>query len=376
MSLKLKLNLQFSGDLTFKGFLPETKADSLHFYLQERKYHVILYLSDREKQLSMLDDIPEDPKEIERIITLYCKGLTMEIEVADVDPEIIEALEASQPTEKTEYFGREIFNLVIEIHSMIVSYFRNIMKQYWIEFLTLNPDNYQSFLDEWNTVWLGSNSKWQRFFVVRKQVLSFTSYIHKNGVDRDTWGQISTFIEKGGRAPMRDVLIANSHQHLSQNNGRLAVVEAVTALESFIKQFLSKVILRLPGAPQIEEKQLDRLIQKTGLRLVTEVGLKMIMASADLRSEDIKIAAKAVEARNEILHGPRKGLEISLAQEYISAIERVIEKLESWTTKKKSGRPPESLESDPLEKFIGAFSSSGSDWADHHDKYLGENDDT
>ena len=27
---------------------------------------------------------------------------------------------------------------------------------------------------------------------------------------------------------------------------------------------------------------------------------------------------------------------------------------------------------DPLEPFIGAFSSEGSDWADHHDTYLGK----
>jgi hypothetical protein len=26
---------------------------------------------------------------------------------------------------------------------------------------------------------------------------------------------------------------------------------------------------------------------------------------------------------------------------------------------------------DPLEKFIGAFPSNGSDWADQHDQYLG-----
>ncbi len=27
---------------------------------------------------------------------------------------------------------------------------------------------------------------------------------------------------------------------------------------------------------------------------------------------------------------------------------------------------------DPLEQFIGAFDSQGSDWADHHDTYLGQ----
>ncbi len=48
-----------------------------------------------------------------------------------------------------------------------------------------------------------------------------------------------------------------------------------------------------------------------------------------------------------------------------------------------SGQPPEALAldllasavqpeaSDPLEAFIGAFDSGGSDWADRHDAYLG-----
>ena len=30
------------------------------------------------------------------------------------------------------------------------------------------------------------------------------------------------------------------------------------------------------------------------------------------------------------------------------------------------------LADDPVEKFIGAFSSNTSDWADDHDKYVGE----
>ena len=30
------------------------------------------------------------------------------------------------------------------------------------------------------------------------------------------------------------------------------------------------------------------------------------------------------------------------------------------------------LGTDPLEQFIGAFSSHGTDWVDHHDAYLGQ----
>jgi hypothetical protein len=53
-------------------------------------------------------------------------------------------------------------------------------------------------------------------------------------------------------------------------------------------------------------------------------------------------------------------------------------------TAKQSGRTPEDLASewlrlaiqsatdDPIENFIGAFSSQVIDWADQHDKYIGQ----
>ena len=52
-------------------------------------------------------------------------------------------------------------------------------------------------------------------------------------------------------------------------------------------------------------------------------------------------------------------------------------------TAKQTSQPPDAMAaqlltaatqhpaSDPLERFIGAFDSRGSDWADRHDKYLG-----
>lgn len=53
-------------------------------------------------------------------------------------------------------------------------------------------------------------------------------------------------------------------------------------------------------------------------------------------------------------------------------------------TAKETSQPPDAVAAqllasvtqqvaeDPLERFIGAFDSRGSDWADRHDKHLGE----
>jgi hypothetical protein len=256
----------------------------------------------------------------------------MEIEVKELDPEVMKSLEAGLKTEKTEEFGREVFDVVMEVHEGLVSYFRNIAKQYCVKPIIIDSRNYENFLDvHCGTVWLDSNGTWRRFLTDRNRAVHITLTTWGNcSVDHDMWDHASGFIERGGRAQMRDVLIANSLEYLSQKNGRLAVVEAVTALESAVKQLLPKVILSLPGAPQIGEKELDKVIEQAGLRLVAQVGLKLIMTPAGLATEDIRIIGEAIDARNNVIHGPQRELEVSRAQRYVSAIRRVIETFEHW----------------------------------------------
>ena len=127
------------------------------------------------------------------------------------------------------------------------------------------------------------------------------------GMNRDTWKQLSSFItEKRGRVRMSDVLIANSLQHLSHKNGRLALVEAVTALESTVKRLMPKAAARLPGSPKVTAKQIDKLMNEAGLRLVTDIGLKLAAPHAGFQDSDINDAVKAIEERNRIIHNDQR----------------------------------------------------------------------
>jgi hypothetical protein len=150
-------------------------------------------------------------------------------------------------------------------------------------------------------------------------------------VDRNRWREVAPFIEKGGQTSIIDVLISNSLQHLAQANGRLAVIEAVTALDAALTNVLPRVIPRLPGAPQIKESQLKSLIEKAGLRIVATVGLQMIQTHAALEVEDIQTVDKAIEARNEFVHGGRRrGVDVMEAQKYVNAIRRIVSNFEQW----------------------------------------------
>ena len=65
-------------------------------------------------------------------------------------------------------------------------------------------------------------------------------------------------------------MIANARVYPEIDNERMAVVEAVAALEAALKQLLPKLLSR-SVSPPLPEKSIDRAIEKMGLRLTTEI---------------------------------------------------------------------------------------------------------
>ncbi|MBI3538039.1 MAG: hypothetical protein HY070_10845 [Chloroflexi bacterium] len=62
--------------------------------------------------------------------------------------------------------------------------------------------------------------------------------------------------------------------------------------------------------------------------------------------------------------------DVQTLKKKVAALERKNKK-RSTVPRKKS--PSLHATTDPLQKFIGAFDSKGSDWVEKHDRYLGEN---
>lgn len=340
---RLRLNLPFEdGGLLFRGYLPETEADALHLRLEEGKYHITLYLSDRAKQLSKPHgDLPTDPGKLGNYLTIGCRALTMEMVVAEPDPDVVSALEADKPTEKTERFGQDIFGVVMQVQYGVVDFCRNILKKSNLTPTSVDPRNYENFLEVvCDARWLDSNGQWRRFLVDQNHTahITLTAWT-KSGLDKSKWVEMGSFLEKGRKAPMTDVLMVNSFQHLRQENGRLAVVEAVIALEAAIQQLMPKAMLNLPGAPQLTEEELQTGVEKLGLRYVTEVVLKVIKDWAKLEPDVIEEVIKAVVARNNIVHNAQRTIDIKEARQYVGAIRLVIECFGSWMAKTAATSP-------------------------------------
>ena len=336
--MRIRLNLPFDQGLYFHGFLPEGEANAIQMSFADGMYLVKVYLSDRNRQLSVPNsDIPYDAKELEKHQSLKCTALTMDIEVPSPPTPLLSGLEEGKAISEEGKFTQAIFDLVLETHSGIVSYFRNTVKQYWLEYLDVGPRNHVDFLDRrCEATWLDGQGKWRRLLEEeskkKKMSVRINLRLRSPGVNRQAWEQLPFFItDKHGQARMSGVLIANSLQHLSHKNGRLAVVEAVTALESNVKRLVPKAIARLPDSPKVTPKQIDKLMTQAGLRLVTDIGLKLIAPHAGFQDSDINDVAKAIDERNHIIHNDQREVDIDIARRYVHAIMRITESFQSWT---------------------------------------------
>jgi hypothetical protein len=341
MPLQLKFEFRFDGNLLFDGFLPETKDQGVHMSLADGRYTATLYMPNRRDQLDHVADVPKNEAELEKYTGLRCSGLTLKVEDTQVDGDVLASIHKEEKTAQTENYGIELFEMVARIHTRVVDYFHNVKKQTWIEplfpelrgypkkvELTKDNSSAQMFLNKWDACWLDSNGQWRRL-VVGEQRSRMKVYIRK-GVNQESWLQLGKFVEQNKRAPILHVVIANSLQHLNEKNDRLAVIEAVIALESAIRQLLAKVIVRLPGVPPIDEKELDRLIEKAGLRLSTQVFFRLIQTRAELSEDDVSLVIEAIEVRNSIIHNSTLKIDSQKTWKYVNAIRRICERLESW----------------------------------------------
>jgi hypothetical protein len=333
--MNLRLRFDFEFDLEFLGFLPEKGDDILKFSFDDGKFLGKLFMI-REKHRGWITDFAED--NIANQQNIYSKGLTFELEISDIDADLMQSIEIREVTDKTETFGKEILPIVLKVYSGIADYFRNVGLQYWIEppnqaILNLGYGSLQQLFNKFEARWYSEKDNGFNPLFVSNQPIMIKATMRK-GVDKEAWLKIPSLIESGYSPPMRKVLLANSFLHLNQNDGRLAIVEGVTAWENTYKALLAKVIVKLPGISSVREDALDKIIQNTGLRTITEVGLNMIKDLAGLDEKDISLVCAAIEERNRIIHQSQKRVDIEKAKQYIYAIKKVMDNFENWVNLK------------------------------------------
>lgn len=256
--------------------------------------------------------------------------VTLEID-GSLDPEVVAALEAQNPTFGTQDLGHRLYAVGISVRQRLGEYFRNIKRNYWADHVRrsyLDPQNWALFLAESHACWARTRAEASFRPLGLISIGSMGSFdvptliAHSLSVAEQP--RLVEFLGHNRSASMIQVLLANSLHHIElRGDTRMAVIEAAIALEAVVKQKLAPRYLAGAGAPPLDLDLLDKIFKDAGTKAVLTLFLRPSVTAYRLSAEDIDTAIKAVETRNELIHGPRREVEIADARRYVEAICRI-----------------------------------------------------
>ena len=212
-------------------------------------------------------------------------------------------------------FRKDVESIIDNVYTRVVDLLRNQFGQYWLS-PTLPRDN-----KAWNNAeWLDSDGEWKPVF---PPTIYLESRIRKPGMSKGDWDEFGNLLKHNSRSDMMWTMIANARVYLEIDNGRMAVVEAVAALEAALKQLIPKLLSR-SVSPPLPEKLIDRVIEKTGLRLTAEILFKHLEEKYQLVPESCKQCLSAIDTRNTIIHQKQRHVDVSKAWTMVEAIAEIV----------------------------------------------------
>ena len=234
--MKLGADFSFAGSddknvIVLEGFFPEAKGDGLHLHLKNGRYNVVVYMSNRRRQQGNITDPPTAPGDLKNHMTLMVRGLTVEIEDTDPDPEVVADLKAEKFTKKTENYAVEATRLINQIHNGIVEFFRNYARQIWLEPIVDKPTTektLQYIISELNLRWQDDNGEWQPFTVNGPAIAMSYRNDFGDPVNREEWKQVGPFVERfieeGKQAGLRGITETIQKKALREDETHRVVV--------------------------------------------------------------------------------------------------------------------------------------------------------
>lgn len=235
--------------------------------------------------------------------------------------EIVELLKkSSDNNELLKEFRLAIRDIIKQIYSHLVNHLRNHFGQYWNSDLMPYDETYIN-----DTLWLDNDGNWNRVFpktiLIKSQIVGF-GLTHKN------WCELEIRLKNNSNVSMIKTMMANSKAHLEMNNGRMAVVEAVCALEATIKQKMPS-LLSVFVNPQLPEQLISSAIEGMGLRLTAKIIFEHLSTKLKLNPQQCHECLEAIECRNQIIHNRMKNVSNQEAQKFVIAIDTIIKSLEN-----------------------------------------------
>ncbi len=329
--MEIRVTLVFDGDVLLGDFVPDEKNRHLHLTFQLAGCAARLFLSEEDlHRLSNPAAIAHLPK-ASQMKHLVIRFLTLSLTL-DIDPETEASLRLSEMTPKIRRLLARIEYAARQTHLSLRDAFQDFFKLGSYKPEVLRADDMIQYLKGCNARWLDGHT-WRPLIpnVVFRQ-FGYAIALVPLG-ERDWLNAMPSLINGTVRTPIWHVLLNASCKSLYDGNVRIAVIEAVMAIESALRSMLEDVFKTkiLPTEQQLQWRK--EVILSMKLTRLTRESLNLLKRELEIGDDTIANILELISLRNNFVHAnPAYELHekqtmklLEAAQTIIVALERIFQ---------------------------------------------------
>jgi len=198
--------------------------------------------------------------------------------------------------------GKQIVGLIHGPVARFLDVLRINYGQYWVHGLEewdSRRESLGAYCGSLNLKWSLDGGKTWAPFVPDERIRSLNVSItvgrsFREYLTKDDWQELPGISQAGYGPSLAAFLLAEAHQFLDQGNLKHALIEAVSALDVALHDFIRQ---KLAGEVSLTDSVQGFWELSLGARMIS-----VVTALGGVSLEDMKLAAKAIKMRNDVVH--------------------------------------------------------------------------
>jgi hypothetical protein len=240
--------------------------------------------------------------------------------------------------ERYEIHGREVFSLLADGVNRLLTFIRIEKGQFWLDPLEIDLDNISSHSVEFRAKAQIDDGSWFRWKPSQTRRLSVT--IPRDPDPRflmpSDWPEAQAFVSAEGQPDLARQLLAAAEAFAAAGSERVALTEAVTALEVAVSRFMDSpkadYQLSEPLGSRLGLESLKGLKKRQrGLMASISFPLPILFDSDTLSSETLATCREAIRKRNKVVHDGLLYIDPGTCWRFLGGIRNLCEVLQEAT---------------------------------------------
>jgi hypothetical protein len=233
-----------------------------------------------------------------------------------------------------EVLGLRVQKGALTAVNRLLTFARVLKGQFWVKPAVYDDDNQAGFRTATNASVSVDDGPWIRWNPSCIGALKVTlPPLGERRISDNDWSRAQAFLTSASAPPLHLELLAAAEALEDDDHARVALMEAVAALEVMISRFfkVNAAALEPTLIADLDVKSYEALRTKLGLRGTLAVLLPLVVARKELPLDVLRATIKAVEVRGTVVHGGNRKLSQSDVVPMLHSIRKTIEALHGLT---------------------------------------------